>query len=69
MVLWNPKNISEINIAVRGIIKAIFFLKWDPENKASPPIGAKFGAWGIRRATTDNKIIVAYGIIFLVFIW
>ena len=54
MVLWKPKNISERNIAVIGINKAIFFLKCEPENKANPPIGAKFGAWGVNQAKTAN---------------
>ena len=57
MVLWNPKNISEINIADNGINRAVLFLKFAPEKRARPPIGAKLGAWGIRRVTTANKII------------
>lgn len=44
-------------MAASGINKADFFLKLAPEKRASPPIGAKFGAWGIKRVATANNII------------
>ncbi|KKP66700.1 MAG: hypothetical protein UR68_C0005G0009 [Candidatus Roizmanbacteria bacterium GW2011_GWA2_35_19] len=66
IVLWIPKNISEMTIANKGIKTESLLLNCNPEKIASPPIGVKFGECGISLAKTANKIIAKYEINFWV---
>src|SRR5210317_1033000 len=61
---WNPRNISLMNKAANGIIKArCFFFKVAPPNRARAAIGVKLGQWGINLIMAPNKIILPMTII------